>query len=99
MLARLTQELKDINYWSEEAPSEKQLNSRTPFAADCMSFEAWLQFIFIPKMQHLVDNQLPLPTSMAIAVMAETVFAEEMDKTAELVKQLQAFDSLLNLEG
>lgn len=71
LLDALIEGLNQADLWSNDKPSTEALASTAPFACDSMSFENWLQFIFIPKMQTLVDNDLPLPNNIAVLPMAE----------------------------
>ena len=76
-LAQIIHELQGVGLWSANAPSDKAMASIAPFACDLMSFEQWLQFIFIPRMQALIDAGQPLPSQIAIAPMAEHVWSEQ----------------------
>ncbi|GGB62226.1 hypothetical protein GCM10011607_23740 [Shewanella inventionis] len=91
----LEQTLKQCSLWSDDAPSKEAMASSAPFACDTMAFEQWLQFIFIPKMTELIQLQQPLPSSMAIAPMAEHVW-KGMAQRQILITHLQSFDALLN---
>lgn len=74
LLNKLESTLTELQLWSSEAPSPEQLNSHQPFAMDTLSFEQWLQFIFIPKMKLLIDNKIPLPESLQLLPYAEEVY-------------------------
>lgn len=94
-LQQLTQALQMAHIWSEHAPSRNAMASTAPFACDLMPLEQWLQFIFIPRMQWLIDQQQPLPTQIAIAPMAEHVWQAQPD-LRPLIKILTELDLLLN---
>jgi hypothetical protein len=47
-LLLIEQELKVQGWWSADTPSDEMLASTVPFAVDSMSFEQWLQWIFLP---------------------------------------------------
>lgn len=78
-LLALEIELGKQGLLSDTPPSEQALASTTPFACDVMPFEQWLQFIFLPRMHQILDNNMRLPTAMDIAPMAEHVWAEQTD--------------------
>lgn len=80
--------------WSDMPPSSNAMASTAPFACDSMPFEHWLQFIFIPKMQLLLDQQQPLPANIALTPMAQQMFAG-MPGVEAIVQCLQDIDSLL----
>lgn len=76
-----------------EAPSAEAMLSQVPFAIDSMTFEQWLQFIFLPQMRLLIEKSLPLPNEMGLAPMAEQVWGMDPN-LSELVKAFQSFDAL-----
>ncbi|WP_041408817.1 YqcC family protein [Shewanella sp. MR-4] len=94
-LAQIAHELQSAGLWSTSAPSDEAMASMAPFACDLMSLEQWLQFIFIPRMQALIDAGQPLPSKIAIAPMAEHVWSEQA-ALAPLIGVLNELDMLLN---
>lgn len=95
LLIRLELELKTLSFWSTTAPSPQALNSTMPFAYDTMTFEQWLQFIFIPKMTALIDANGPLPNQIGLRPMAEQVYASNRDRLMPLLRLLADIDALL----
>ncbi|MBR9726780.1 YqcC family protein [Shewanella intestini] len=94
-LVELEKQLKLLQLWSAQAISAQALASTAPFACDTMTFEQWLQFIFIPKMQQLMAAKMPLPTNMAIAPMAEHVW-QSMPERHSIIELLRVLDALVN---
>lgn len=94
LLQQVEAELKAIALWQDVAPTPAALASTTPFCLDTLSFNQWLQFFFLPKMQYLLDAQLALPQNMAIAPMAEEAFKYEAQPTQALIKLLMQLDEL-----
>jgi uncharacterized protein YqcC (DUF446 family) len=74
LLDELSRAMRQSQLWSEQGPSLDALASSIPFACDTMAFEQWLQFIFIPKMHLLIEQQQPLPGNIAVLPMAEEVY-------------------------
>lgn len=91
-LEQLESELKQNQLWSNKQPTTEQLNSQTPFAADVMPFEHWLQFIFIPRFKHLLNSNAQLPANMSITPMAEMSFGSQYQ---DLILTLQNIDKLV----
>ena len=79
-LQQLEQILKQQSLWDENLPNPEATKSIAPFACDAMAFEQWLQFIFLPKMHALLDNQAELPSSIAIAPMAQHVWQHQPER-------------------
>lgn len=96
LLNAIERELKQLSLWHNEYPSAQALSSQQPFCCDTLSFEQWLQFIMLPRMQALIDGEHPLPTSIAIAPMAEEVFKGLGLKANPLLKCIADFDKLLS---
>jgi dTDP-4-dehydrorhamnose 3,5-epimerase len=57
----LQQALIQAGHWSESDISAEALSSQQPFCLDTMNFSQWLQFVFIPNIQALIDAQQKLP--------------------------------------
>lgn len=90
LLEELQLKLLDANLWSEYPPSEQAMSSDAPFACDTMSFENWLQFIFVPKMQLLIINNQRLPCNIALLPMAEQMWqrSPEVQRVLEIIGKL-----------
>lgn len=88
--------LKSCQLWSNHHPSDEAMQSTMPFAVDTMSFENWLQFIFLPKMrQSLSAGQLP-PGPAQIFPIAEEVYKEK-NSVGALLDALRKFDEISHL--
>jgi uncharacterized protein YqcC (DUF446 family) len=87
LLKKLQQSMHYANLWSDQSPSTEALRSQLPFAYDLMSFEQWLQFIFIPQMWTLLETDLGLPEEMLLSPMAEQCFAKSPDVIA-VIRQI-----------
>ncbi|MDO7903980.1 YqcC family protein [Pseudomonas sp. K1(2024)] len=94
-LLLIERELQIQGWWDEHPPSPEALASNIPFAVDSLTFEQWLQWIFLPRMKLILEHGHPLPNASGILVMAETVFAHRPDESRELRRLLAAFDELI----
>ena len=59
LLGELTAELQRLERWQAEHPGAEALASELPFCVDTLSFDQWLQFVLIPRMEQLVLLQAP----------------------------------------
>lgn len=85
--------LKGLGMWSSEPPSKTALESTMPFAVDTMSFEQWVQYIFIPKIQNMIElKQLP-PGPAQIHPIAEEVYKEQKN-TKPLLDLFKVYDEI-----
>lgn len=94
LLTEIEQALKQLQLWTNDTPSAEAMAYQEPFAIDTMSFENWLQFILLPRMQLLITQSQPLPASSQIAEMAEVVWAEH-PAHLPLITLLRQFDQQL----
>lgn len=94
----IEQALRAGDYWHQDVPTPAAMASRTPFCADTLSFTQWLQFILLPRMRTLIEQNQPLPTSSGIAVMAEQELAETPGRET-LIQRLADFDALIERLG
>ena len=96
ILIDIEKELRELQLWDCEAPSDEALASVQPFAIDTLNFPQWLQFIFIPKLYVLVEQQASLPTVSGIAPMAEHYFHVLQLHSAPLIAHLHKIDAVLS---
>ena len=99
LLKALETELRAQERWEEQAPPPQALASTQPFAVDTLSFDQWLQWIFLPRMNELLVLQLPLPGNSAIAPMAEEVYDTTDLGAARIIMVLTDIDLLLCEDG
>ncbi len=98
LLQQIEAEMKALQWWSQQVPSAQALASTAPFACDVMTLAQWLQFIFLPKMQALVDERLPLPRNCHIRPMAELAWASLTATQLPLLDALKNLDTLLSVD-
>lgn len=91
----IEKELRYLQLWDAEMISAEALASEQPFAIDTMSFPQWLQFIFLPRMYFILEQQMQLPSNCGIAPMAEQYFSVLNLPSSPLIAQLQKIDELL----
>jgi uncharacterized protein YqcC (DUF446 family) len=95
LLQAVEKELRAMQLWDQQIPSAQALASSEPFAIDQLSFNQWLQFIFLPKMTEIVDAASALPESCSTAPMAEEFYRAEQVDAISLIRHLAAIDALI----
>ena len=95
LLIDIEKELRELQLWDSEMISDAALASEQPFAVDTMTFPQWLQFIFLPRMYFIIEQQLQLPGNCGIAPMAEEYFSVLNLPSLPLIVHLQKIDGLL----
>ncbi|SDU23840.1 Uncharacterized conserved protein YqcC, DUF446 family [Pseudomonas pohangensis] len=95
-LLLIERELHVLGWWSAESPAQEDLASQEPFCVDTLDFDQWLQWIFLPRMKHIIEQGHPLPAVSGIQQMAEMVYADRPGQVAGLLQLLGAFDRLIS---
>lgn len=94
-LLLIERELRALGLWADISPSAEALASQTPFCVDTLTFEQWLQWIFLPRMKLILENDLELPHASGIRAMAEEVYRERLVEVGGLLDALGAYDRLI----
>ena len=94
-LLLIEKELRQLGLWAECSPGAEALASTEPFCVDSMDFEAWLQWVLLPRMKALLEAGAPLPKGSGICAMGEVVFAARGITARNLLLELDRFDRLL----
>ncbi len=88
--------LRASGHWQLQSPSPQALASTEPFCVDTLSFDQWLQFIFLPRLRALVASH-GLPTGpCGIAPMAEQALAGTALCAEALLAPLRNLDRLIS---
>lgn len=96
LLLAIERELRQLQWWTATPPSAAALASQAPFCCDAMPLQQWLQYVLLPRMQALIDGQLPLPGQISISPIAEIAFAESGAAAWPLINLLGDLDELLS---
>lgn len=95
LLGAIQQELMRLESWAAQPPSVERFASTLPFCVDTLSIEQWLQFVFLPRMQALMDAGADLPRGAGLANYAEVCFRDNLAERQQLISLLKAMDALL----
>jgi uncharacterized protein YqcC (DUF446 family) len=93
LLQRIIAEMRRIGMYDVPMVSADQLQDMGAFGSDTMSFEQWLRWVFVPRVETLVENDGPWPDTSDVGVIAIKNF-DGNDKASELVTLLCQFDGL-----
>lgn len=98
-LLLIERELRLLGWWDKVIPSPEALASVEPFSVDTLDFAQWLQWIFLPRMKLILEQDLPLPNASGILAMAQMVYASRAGQTRALCQSLARFDELITQAG
>lgn len=96
LLLDLEAVMRNLGLWSQSRPELRALASREPFCVDTLSFDEWLQFVFIERMQVMVEEEQALPCKSEIVPMAEEAFRNRRYPKS-LIDVLQSIDNVLTV--
>ena len=98
VLIDIEAQLRQLGLWDKIPPSTEALASTEPFCVDTLTLPQWLQFIFLPTLYRMLEEEQALPERCGIAPMAEEFFKGSGLAVGELVKSLLKMDELLSQE-
>ncbi|PID65829.1 MAG: pseudouridine synthase [Gammaproteobacteria bacterium] len=105
LIEQITQEINALasalscqGLWTQATPSAQQLASREPFCIDTMTFEQWLQWVFIPQLSDLLKQPSfnGLPNHSDIHPIADYLLAAYPQDTQAITATIKKIDELLN---
>jgi uncharacterized protein YqcC (DUF446 family) len=92
-LDEIEREMKQAGLWQDRPLGPEQYNFTRAFAMDTMSFDQWLQFIFVPKVRGIISARDKFPASSSVGAQAVREF-DTYPNAQRLVTLLSEFDSL-----
>ena len=92
-------EMAKLQLWEAERPSPAALASNEPFCIDTLSFNQWVQFVFLERMHDLIERREPLPAECAIAPLAEEFFRQQSIDARGLINKFRYVDDLISGRG
>ncbi|WP_227370191.1 YqcC family protein [Halomonas sp. M20] len=84
-LERLEATLSSVDLWRTPQPETAAFESQEPFCVDTMELPQWLRYVFIPRLQALVDAKATLPASCEVAPAVEVYLQQTRPSTRALV--------------
>jgi len=91
--------LRTSGKWDALQPPEGALLSPEPFCIDTLSFEQWLQWIFLPRMKQILEFKKPLPVKSGIFVYAQEQLPKEYPPVGKLLTLIKRFDELISIQS
>ena len=92
----LEDELRRLNRWQHFPLSSDKFQDMGAFGSNTMTFEQWIQFVLVPRIDHIVLNKGELPADSMLATYAVRVFDGDPDAST-LIGLLNEIDDLINI--
>ena len=96
LILEIEAEMRRIGLWENSRPEEAALASLVPFCHDTLSFQQWLQWVFLPKMKAVVETGDDFPARSDIHPLAEHSLEHLLQKTDGLLALIRQFDEFIN---
>jgi len=95
-LDQIESEMKRIGMWQQQPLAQEQREVKGAFGQGSMSFEQWLQFVFIPNVRALIASRGKFPSSSEVSTQAlrEWKMWGSMENVDHLLDLLREFDEL-----
>ncbi|MBE0507886.1 MAG: YqcC family protein [Marinospirillum sp.] len=58
--------MDNAGLWQQPCPPADAFNGNTPFCMDTMTIEQWLRYVFVPRLNAIIDSGQPLPSECSI---------------------------------
>lgn len=97
LLEKIRAEMLVQSVWQKQPIEPQALQSTLPFCTDTMSFEQWLQFVLVARLEQMLVAGEPLPNASAVAAMAEEYFKDRAQLFV-LVQLLGELDTALSAQ-
>jgi len=99
VLIDIEAELRRLDLWQQRTPPAAAFESHQPFCFDTLTLPQWLQFVFLPTLYDMLEQERPLPSECGVAPMAEEYFRGARLHTQPLIDALRTVDRLLTGGG
>lgn len=96
VLIDIEAQLRQLGLWDKIPPSTEALSSDQPFCVDTLTLPQWLQFVFLPTIYRMLEENAPLPDRCGITPMAEEYFRDSGLSYESLIELLEDIDELLS---
>lgn len=83
-----------VNISTGETMNPSRINLIVPNRSDTMEPLEWLQWVLIPRMHDLLENNQPLPGAFAVAPYYEMALATDHPQRALILAELEKLDAL-----
>ncbi|MFW2440008.1 MAG: YqcC family protein [Arenicellales bacterium] len=94
-LNHIEEELRSLDLWEEVQPPLHDLQSQMPFCYDTLRLPQWLQWVFLPRCQQMIQTREGIPEKSDIHSIAEYYFSEAGINAKHLLISIRRFDDLI----
>jgi uncharacterized protein YqcC (DUF446 family) len=99
VLLEVEANLRNSGRWDRARPPGTALVSTQPFCLDTLQFEQWLQWVFLPRMKHILEQRRPLPAKSGIFAYAQEYLCKKDPLSNNLLSLIKRFDDLITIQA
>ncbi|MGM0987606.1 MAG: YqcC family protein [Pseudomonadota bacterium] len=93
-LRELEATMKAANLWRMERPEPGAFQSVQPFCIDTMTLPQWLRFVFIVRLEALVESGSAMPTSCDVAPAVDAWLKQEGTRASDRLLMCKAIEEI-----
>ncbi|WP_104201670.1 YqcC family protein [Billgrantia saliphila] len=93
-LRRLEATMKATNMWRMSAPDTEAFESQQPFCIDTMALPQWLRFVFIARLDALIEAEAPMPEKCDVAPAVAAYLIQEGARTQDRLLMCKAVEEI-----
>lgn len=93
-LRELEATMRAADLWRMERPDAAAFDSPQPFCIDTMTLPQWLRFVFIARLEALVEARGPMPASCDVAPAVEAWLRQEGVRTSDRLLMCKAVERI-----
>ena len=97
-LRELEATMKAASLWRMERPDPDAFRSVQPFCIDTMTLPQWLRFVFIVRLEALVESRAPMPATCDVAPAVDAWLKQEGARASDrllMCKVVEEIDRLV----
>ncbi len=91
-LLELEAAMKAANLWRMPTPEASAFASQQPFCIDTMSLPQWVRFVFIARLNALIDANAPMPAKCDVAPAVAAYLMQEKVRASDQVLVVRAVE-------
>lgn len=93
-LRRLEATMKAADMWRMPQPAPEAFDSEQPFCVDTMELPQWLRFVFIARLDAMIEAEAPLPDNCQVAPAAEVYLKQSQARPSTLLLMVKAIEEV-----
>ncbi|WP_083002802.1 YqcC family protein [Halomonas sp. GT] len=93
-LLELEATMKAANLWRMPTPDISAFNSQQPFCIDTMSLPQWIRFVFIARLNALVDAEAAMPDKCDVAPAVAAYLMQEKVRASDQLLVVRAVEKI-----